>query len=410
MAEVERFWERLAPRAQVAGALAAIEDPETVVRLGMFTLIGAAASTGGFAALFFVFNEPVAGWSTLALAMAFLVTLLWYVVARSPGKVVTAVAVIVVIAASSHITVHLALGGFANSGAYLMWGVAVVLTAGLMLPRRATLAAAGFYAVTGVVLGLLEARLAGGRPPPDPALSTILFVIVLIGNLGMLVPMFGYFLDRLAAERARAEALLLNVLPGEVATELKRSGTTPARRFEAISVLFADVVGFTPLAADTDPEVLVSRLNQVFSHFDSLADTYGCEKIRTIGDAYMVASGVPVARPDHAQALAAMALDMLAYQESGPLRFRIGINSGPVVAGVIGIKKFQYDVWGDTVNVASRMESHGEPGRIQISEATYELIRAEYRCAPHGPLEVKGKGTLNTWFLEGAKEVVPARV
>ena len=185
---------------------------------------------------------------------------------------------------------------------------------------------------------------------------------------------------------------------------MKQRGETTARRFEGISVLFADAAGFTPISAEMDPTEVVGMLNEVFSHFDSLAERYGCEKIRTIGDAYMVASGVPVPRPDHATALASMALDMLEYGKQGPLRFRIGINSGPAVAGVIGLKKFQYDVWGDTVNTASRMESQGEPGKIQISEATYHLLKDDFVCTPRGPLQVKGKGILNTWYLEGSRE------
>jgi len=194
-------------------------------------------------------------------------------------------------------------------------------------------------------------------------------------------------------------------LPAEVAGELKRRGETTARRFESISVLFADIVGFTPLAAEMDPEEMVAQLNEVFTSFDQLADRYGCEKIRTIGDNYMVASGVPTPREDHAEALAGMALEMIRYAEGSPWSFRIGINSGPAVAGVIGTKKFQYDVWGDTVNTASRMESHGEPGRIQISEATNTLIKDHYATTPRGPIEVKGKGTLNTWWLEGTREL-----
>jgi class 3 adenylate cyclase len=186
---------------------------------------------------------------------------------------------------------------------------------------------------------------------------------------------------------------------------LKQRGETTARRFDSISVLFADIVGFTPMSAQMDPEEMVGRLNEVFTFFDALAERYGCEKIRTIGDNYMVACGVPVPREDHAKALAAMALEMIAYAEDGPLSFRIGINSGPAVAGVIGTKKFQYDVWGDTVNTASRMESHGEPGRIQISEATNTLIENRYATTPRGPIEVKGKGILNTWWLNSEREL-----
>lgn len=159
-------------------------------------------------------------------------------------------------------------------------------------------------------------------------------------------------------------------------------------------------MGFTPLSASLEPEQVVAQLDEVFTHFDTLAETHGVEKIRTIGDSYMVAAGVPLPREDHAEALAVMALDMQAYAASGPLTFRIGVNSGPVVAGVIGSRKVQYDIWGDTVNTASRMESHGEPGRIQISDSTKQLVEHKFATTPRGPIDVKGRGTVCTWWLE----------
>jgi class 3 adenylate cyclase len=258
----------------------------------------------------------------------------------------------------------------------------------------------------GVLLGFgfLEATLAAGRTAPDAGLTTFLWVAVISGNVALLVILFTYLLGRLRAERARAEGLLLNVLPATVASELKRHGTTQALRFDEVSVLFADIVGFTPMSVEMAPEEMVAELNRVFSFFDSLVDRYACEKIRTVGDNYMVACGVPTPRREHADAAARIALAMIEHSEGGRFRFRIGINSGPVVAGVIGRRKFQYDVWGDTVNTASRMESHGVPGKIQITETTRHLLGDRYVCVPRGPVEIKGKGVLETWFLEGVQE------
>jgi guanylate cyclase len=199
------------------------------------------------------------------------------------------------------------------------------------------------------------------------------------------------------------------MLPAGIVQRLKSGEGLIADRFASVSVLFADLVGFTPLTAELAPAEVVELLMELFSHFDSLIGKYGVEKIRTIGDNYMVASGLPHPRPDHAQALAHMALEMSAYIRSRPpyrnrrVDFRMGLSSGPVIAGVIGRRKFQYDLWGDAVNTASRMESSGTAGKIQITRETYELIKDEFTCEPRGTVMVKGKGELETWYLVGLR-------
>lgn len=207
-------------------------------------------------------------------------------------------------------------------------------------------------------------------------------------------------------EQGRAEGLLLNILPEEIATELKSEQHTIARAFPAASVLFADIVDFTPITSAMAPDELIDLLNEVFSLFDSLVDKHDVEKVKTIGDCYMAAAGVPVFRPDHAHALARMALDVTSYAQAHTflghkLTFRIGINSGPVVAGVIGRKKFSYDLWGDAVNLASRMESHGREGCIQITRGTYELLANDFECLPLGSVALKGVGEVEVWQLVG---------
>ena len=212
-----------------------------------------------------------------------------------------------------------------------------------------------------------------------------------------------------ALDRAhqRSEELLLNILPPSIAGRLKASGGTIADGFGDVSVLFADIVGFTTMSASMAPERVVALLNDLFCTFDDLAGHLGLEKIKTIGDCYMVASGLPEPRRDHAEAIAEMALEMLrvvrelAATSGHPLAVRIGIHSGPVVAGVIGKRKFIYDLWGDTVNTASRMESTGLPGEIQTTAAARELLAVKYRFRARGPIEVKGKGVMETWLLEG---------
>ena len=209
----------------------------------------------------------------------------------------------------------------------------------------------------------------------------------------------------LAKERERSERLLLNVLPASIAERLKASPDSIADHSAEVTVLFADVVGFTVLSAKKSPQDIVRLLDQIFSAFDALAEKHGLEKIKTIGDAYMAAAGLPTPCAGHAIAAAHLARDMLAAvariaAETGePLALRIGLNSGPVVAGVIGRKKFIYDLWGDTVNTASRMESHGVPGEVQVSEATAALLRADFALRPRGPIEVDGKGEMLTFLL-----------
>ena len=220
------------------------------------------------------------------------------------------------------------------------------------------------------------------------------------------------YLKALRSERDRAERLLLNVLPRRIADRLKGTETNIAENFAAVSILFADIVGFTELSAKVSPSELVGMLNGIFSGFDALLDRHGLEKIKTIGDAYLLAGGVPTPLPDHAGAVAEMALDMceslkLFNRRNGTsLEMRVGMNTGPVVAGVIGTHKFIFDLWGDAVNVASRMESHGERGRIQVTEASWRLLRDRFRFEERGVIPIKGKGPMRTWFLVGRQSGV----
>lgn len=395
----EAFLDRLARRVQLTETLDILEDPRTVVRgftaVVWFGIVQILVSIVILAR----FDEPAATWAVAGAAITFALSWIWLAVT---GNFRSAV-LIAVSAGGVNIFVHVVLGGYGYSGGAVFFGITLTAVVALLLGKRAALAAGIVYGAAGIALGLLEQSLREGRPPPDPALTTLLFVTVLLTSLAVVPSLLVYLLGAVRSERRRSESLLLNMLPAEIARELKEEGLTKPRRFDSVSVLFADIVGFTPMSADMSPEEVVELLNGVFTHFDGLANRYGAEKIRTIGDSYMVAAGVPVPRDDHAQALAAMALDMMEYSRRTRFTFRIGINSGPVVAGVIGVHKFQYDVWGDTVNTAYRMESHGLTGRIQISSVTNALIQDEFRTNPRGTIEVKGKGTLETWFLEGTR-------
>ncbi|HEY9651452.1 MAG TPA: adenylate/guanylate cyclase domain-containing protein, partial [Coleofasciculaceae cyanobacterium] len=222
--------------------------------------------------------------------------------------------------------------------------------------------------------------------------------------------------DRIRAEQAlrleqhKSERLLLNILPKPIVEQLKQFQSSLAQQFPEATILFADIVGFTPLSAQMPPLELLNLLNQIFSVFDQLAEKHGVEKIKTIGDAYMVAGGLPVPTDNHAEAIAQMALDMqdaiqqFQAQQGQSFQMRIGINTGPVVAGVIGIKKFSYDLWGDAVNVASRMESSGLPGKIQVTAATKERLQDKFLFEERGAILVKGKGRMMSYWLIGRKD------
>lgn len=308
---------------------------------------------------------------------------------------------------------HWQLGGFAGSGAAVLWSVLAPVAALMFVGPRGSYR--WFLALLGV-LGLAASRegpLAGGQPL-EPQVASAFFCFNVVGVSAFMFLSTRRFVERLAAERARSEELLLNVLPAPIAERLKREEGVIADRFESVTVLFSDLVGFTTLAERLSAEELVQLLNLVFSEFDSLAAKHGLEKIKTIGDAYMLVGGLPTPRPDHARAVAEMALEMVevvrtfAAERGQSLSMRIGIHCGEVVAGVIGLQKFTYDLWGDTVNVASRMESHGAPERIHLSGTAADLLRGEFELEARGEIEVKGKGPMRTFWLVGPKQSDPS--
>jgi len=220
-----------------------------------------------------------------------------------------------------------------------------------------------------------------------------------------------FYLKQIQKEKKRADDLLLNILPGPVAERLKEGEKNIADSFNEVTVLFSDIVGFTNLSQTVSPRQLVDFLNKIFSGFDELSEKHNLEKIKTIGDAYMVVGGLPIPRVDHAEAIADMALDMQKFitqfneENNIDVEIRVGINSGPVVAGVVGTKKFLYDIWGDAVNTAARMESYGEGGRIHITSETHLILRDKYEFEDRGIIDVKGKGNMHTYFLKG--ELIP---
>jgi adenylate cyclase len=297
------------------------------------------------------------------------------------------------------------LGGLDASSSVILWSFFAPLGAvAFDRPSRAWPWYAAFVATIVVALVLSEVVRPEGADLPDAFVRTFDVLNIVAVSLVAMLLLVTFARGRDAAQ-ARVEALLVNILPEEIAERLQAEPNAIADHFDDASILFADVVDFTPLASRLDARQVVGMLDRLFTTFDGLVDRYEVEKIKTIGDCYMVAAGVPRPRPDHAHALAGLALEMKDCARTclpdSDLRLRIGISSGPVVAGVIGRRRFLYDLWGDTVNMASRMESHGTSDEIQITRPTWELLRDDFVTEPLGHVDVKGKGEVETWRLVG---------
>jgi adenylate cyclase len=294
------------------------------------------------------------------------------------------------------------LGGFVDSSAVGLW--AFVSPLGALVfhgPRQAVPWFAAFVALL-AVSAVLDPSLPDRSSEIPDWLAVAFFGLNLAAPSLTAFAMLEYFVHSLAVEQERSERLLLNILPAPIARRLKVAQGVIAERREEVSVLFADLAGFTPTVERLSPEAVVTLLDEIFSAFDGLVEERRLEKIKTLGDGYMVAGGIPVVRADHAEAIADLALAMRSTLAEIPaaagLALRIGIDSGPVVAGVIGRSKFGYDLWGDTVNTASRMQSHAPVGAIQVTERTQRLLRERYRFEPRA-VDVKGKGLLTAYLL-----------
>jgi guanylate cyclase len=304
----------------------------------------------------------------------------------------------------------LTLGGFVNSGGVILWSLLSPIGALLFdEPRRAHRWLIA-YLVLVALSGIIQLYLP--HPDPLPASTVTFFFVINISAVSMItIVLLAYFVGQRNIFQEKSENLLYNILPREIAAVLRDDNRTIADHFSEASVLFADMVDFTPMSAEMTPTEMVDLLNEIFTHFDGLVEKCDLEKIKTVGDCYMVAAGVPRPRARHAQVIVGLALDMLEYVKnnrfnaSRAVNFRIGINSGPVLAGVIGRKKFIYDLWGDAVNIASRMESHGLGGIVQITRDTYEQIKDEFFCEPRGAIHVKGKGPMEVWHVTGRRNM-----
>jgi guanylate cyclase len=384
-----------------------VQKSSLVLGASMFIIAGAL-----WGILYFVFGQTIAGAIPFSYAViSFFSILLFHFTRRYRFFLFSQLLLILILP----FLLMIALGGFVNSSGVILWSVICPLVALIFEKPAKALRWLAAYLCLIAISGFLEFHPLVNSPL-SPTLRTIFFVMNVGAVSTIAVTLLAYFVSQknllfelLQNEQTKSENLLLNILPKEIAAILKNESRTIADQFAEASVLFADMVGFTPLSAQLPPVEMVELLNEAFSFFDSLLDKYNVEKIRTIGDSYMVASGVPRQRSDHAQALVRMALEMRDYvaehqfHNGRRVSFRIGINSGSMIGGVIGRRKFVYDVWGDAVNIASRMESHGLGGAVQITQATYELIKDEFICEPRGTVNVKGKGEMEVWLVKSAK-------
>ena len=304
---------------------------------------------------------------------------------------------------------HLAVGGFDGGVWFIVWLIIIPLSLFLSgFPRQGVLAY-GVVLLAFTAVFIAEPRLGPSPPIPD-GLRLVYNGLALFTSVTMTVMWSVYILQQLEAARRQADILLLNVLPASIASRLKRDTSVIADGFAEVTILFADIVNFTTMSADADPVDVVNFLNEIFSEFDDLAAQHGLEKIKTIGDAYMVAGGLPVPKPDHCEAVVAFGLDMLASLKrhtawhNEPVQMRVGVNSGPVVAGVIGRQKFIYDLWGDAVNTASRMESNGLVDVIQVTAAVRDKLAGQYAFEERPPIYIKGKGEMVTYVLRPQRD------
>ena len=300
---------------------------------------------------------------------------------------------------------HYKLGGLLASGVVMLWGFLAPLGSALFQSARKAGRWMALYIATFVLFAVVDDTLREHAVTITNDTMLGFFTMNILGTFSIVFIACRFFISQYETEFQRSERLLTNILPQSVAQRLKQGESNIVDGFQSVTILFADLVGFTRACAGAEPKNVLTVLNQIFSAFDELAEKYDLEKIKTIGDAYMVVGGLPIERDFHAQDMARMAIEMQEVMRqfnanaAFPMQIRIGIHTGSAIAGVIGVKKFAYDVWGDAVNTASRMESHGLPEFIQVSEPTYELLRDKFQFENRGLIDVKGKDKMNLYLL-----------
>jgi adenylate cyclase len=399
---------RLGPAARLARSLGLGDQPgdsgdirilrRAMAILAVFTIV----ASNIWVAMGIVLDSPIVVWTSVAYILVVLAALVAHARTR---WFFGFIAVFAASGLSITLIGDLTLGGIRAGAGSLIWGFLVPIGALVYFGTRGSLFWFGAFAAMVVAAMLLDPLVTASAFAMPYPLELAFNAFNLLGACAVVFALLAYVNGQRREAQARSEELLLNVLPAAIADRLKGGERVIADQYPAASVLFADLVEFTPMSERVAAPQVVNLLNDLFSAFDGIAETRGLEKIKTIGDAYMAVAGVPEPRPDHAEAAVEMGLAMVATAhgfndpEGRPLELRVGIASGPVVAGVIGRRKFIYDLWGDTVNTASRMESSGMPGCLQITLATRDLLDGPYLFEERTGVEVKGKGIMTTYVI-----------
>jgi guanylate cyclase len=405
------FMTRLESRYRPAPGAVILEDPSVMIRLPLVNGVSVVFNAAVLATLLFANGEPAVGWTTVGLGLVYVLAVLVFIFT---GQAALYIHFVLWPSIVQNIAAHVMLGGFIWSGAIIFWGIIVSVVASIFLGRRPGAIMAGSYVFAAIVLAFLEPTLQARRSQPALAVSLGHAVDVFVISILILVPIVISLMAQITRERARSEGLLLNVLPRVIADRLKRHPGVIADAYEGCTVMFADIVGFTAHSSQVSPEELIEELNTIFSRFDSLVEGCGAEKIKTMGDGYLAVSGAPNERPDHAEVMCELALR---FQEAMPgigdelghaFQLRIGLHTGRLVAGVVGTARFSYDLWGDTVNLASRMEALTEPGKIRVTESVADAAGRRFRFEDHRVIEVKGAGPVESCLLVGRNGSIAA--
>ena len=386
--------------------LSSPDDPDTVRKQKVAALLAGIAGMvlcmiSGI--LYYFWGSRTIGWLFFALVLYMIIPIVWLLV--KPQDYYMLVFVTAVIVTVHPWLIQLATGGAQSGVMHSPWTMFGPVSCLLLIGIWPSLVCGLLLVVCAAAAALVDPIVAASAPAIAPWLRQFFSFFNVVALSAMIFGPSLYLFRRMEVARAQADNLLLNILPEPIAAKLKQSPAVIAQGYPEVTVLFADIVDFTRITAAADPTAVVGLLNDIFSEFDDLADQFGLEKIKTIGDAYMVAGGLPLPREDHCEAVVAFAITMLSTVEKyrgwngESICLRIGINSGPVVAGVIGHRKFIYDLWGDVVNTASRMESHGVESFIQVTPEVRQRLDGQYEFAERPPIEIKGKGRMITYLL-----------